>query len=302
MMALPPYVPQEDLAAISEEAANRAFEGMQYAQLRDLPEAVARGPVDVSYLATAPPADASAPPLLLVHGFDISSLEYRRLLPRLEAAGLEAYAPCIAGWGFTDTSNMRTVGVEGKRAQLLAFHQQVLGGRPAVWVGASLGACIALDCYLARPSAFHSVVSLDPGFFTEAPPAVPAAVGRLLLQNVLSAPGVRRSIAKQAYYDKEGQTDDAIRCGNLHLRRERCARHARVPQHVHVTCARARVRIRSRTPHAVARACRWEEDSLEWLLGGAYGGIGEEVPKLADVPTLTLWGRQVCEISIARSG
>ena len=62
MMALPPYVPQEDLAAISEEAANRAFEGMQYAQLRDLPEAVARGPVDVAYLATAPPPAGRRPP------------------------------------------------------------------------------------------------------------------------------------------------------------------------------------------------------------------------------------------------
>ena len=63
----------------------------------------------------------------------------------------QAYAPCVAGWGFTETDAMSSVGVDAKREQMLAFHAQVLNGRPAVWVGASLGACIALDCYKARP-------------------------------------------------------------------------------------------------------------------------------------------------------
>ena len=63
----------------------------------------------------------------------------------------QAYAPCVAGWGFTETDAMSSVGVDAKREQMLAFHAQVLNGRPAVWVGASLGACIALDCYKERP-------------------------------------------------------------------------------------------------------------------------------------------------------
>ena len=264
---LPAYVPSEDVSAISEAEAISAIASMQYVSL-ELSNAVASGPVNVSYLSTQPSgSQASAPPLLLVHGFDISCLEYRRLLPQLEAAGLEAFAPCIPGWGFTDTAQMRTVGVDGKREALLAFHESVLGGRPAVWVGASLGACVALDCFVARPAAVQSLVCLDPGFFTDPPPAVPDFVGRLLLRQVLSAPGVRRSIAKQAYFDKDGQTDDAIRCGNLHLRRP-----------------------------------KWEEDSLEWLLSGAYGAIEEKVPLLASVPTLTLWGRQVIAISLDLQG
>ena len=48
---------------------------------------------------------------------------------------------------------MSSVGVDAKREQMLAFHAQVLNGRPAVWVGASLGACIALDCYKEQPGA-----------------------------------------------------------------------------------------------------------------------------------------------------
>jgi pimeloyl-ACP methyl ester carboxylesterase len=195
-MALPGWVPAELVSEISEPEAQAAFENMQTAELT-LPADLATGPVTTTYLKTAVEPDALRPPVVLIHGFDISCLEWRRLLPRLEAAGIEAYAPCVAGWGFTDTTNMRTVGAAGKRAQLLAFWETVLGSRPAVWVGASLGACIALDVYTARPAAVQSFATLAPGFFTPPPPTVPAPVGRLLLQNVLSAPGVRRSIAKQ---------------------------------------------------------------------------------------------------------
>ena len=170
---------------------------------------------------------------------------------------LPQYAPCVAGWGFTDTSTLTTLGVEAKRAQLLAFWETVLGGRPAVWVGASLGACISLDCYLAKPEAFTSFAALAPGFFTPPPPVVPEPVGRLLLQNVLAKPAVRESIAKQAYHIKEDQSDDAIRCGNLHLNR-----------------------------------AKWEADSLEWLLSGAYGDQSSLVPQLSALPTLALWGRE----------
>lgn len=256
-MAMPSWVPEERLREIGEPAAQAAFDNMQTVEL-DLPSDVATGPCATTYLKTNVAASASQPPVLLVHGFDISSLEYRRLLLKLEVAGIEAYAPCIAGWGFTDTTALRSVGVEAKRAQLLAFWETVLGGRPAVWVGASLGACIALDCYQARPEAVASFASLAPGFFTPPPPVVPAPVGRLLLKNVLSSPDVRASIAKQAYHVKEDQTDDAIRCGNLH-----CFNRA-----------------------------KWEDDSLEWLLGGAYGDQSPQVAALRAVPCLTLWGRE----------
>ena len=60
---------------------------------------------------------------LCQNGVACGAWRYRRLLPLLEAQGIEAYAPCVAGWGFTDTSNLRGVGVNVKREQLLAFHE-----------------------------------------------------------------------------------------------------------------------------------------------------------------------------------
>jgi len=255
IMRLPSWVPAEIVEQISEPAAQAAFESMHTVEL-ELPSSVASGPCTVRYLKTNVEPKPEQPPVLLVHGFDTSCLEYRRLLPELEAAGIEAYAPCVAGWGFTETTALRTVGIEAKRAQLLAFHQVVLGGRPAVWVGASLGACMVLDCYLTRPAAVHAIATIAPGFFTSPPPAVPAPFGRLLVK-VLSAPSVREFIAKQAYSVKEAQTDDAMECGNLHLNR-----------------------------------AKWEEDSLEWLSSGAYGDQAPLVEQLRPLSVLTLWGRQ----------
>ena len=41
-------------------------------------------------------------PFVLLHGFDSSCLEYRRLFPKLEENGAEVYALDLLGWGFTD--------------------------------------------------------------------------------------------------------------------------------------------------------------------------------------------------------
>ena len=254
--ALPSFVSDQKIAAIGEAAFVDAANSMAVADLT-LPAEFASGPVRTTYLKTNV-APSSAPPLLLLHGFDISSLEYRRLLPLLEAEGLEAYAPCVAGWGFTDTANLKSVGVDAKRAQFLAFLDQVMGGRPAVVVGASLGASMAVDLWAARPEAVASLAFLDPGMYTPAPPVVPEPVGRLLIENVIGADGVRESIAKQAYFEKEAQTDDAIAVGMLHVARD-----------------------------------RWADDSTAWLLGGGYD-VADAVVDLgaAGVPTLTLWGRE----------
>lgn len=265
-MELPSWVPMERADEISEPEAQAAFSTMEAVDLK-LPTSLAAGPCTTRYLKTAVDPDPTHPPVLLVHGFDISCLEYRRLLPQLEALGIEAYAPCIAGWGFTETEALHKVGIEAKRAQLLSFWETVLGGRPAVWVGTSLGASIALDCYLAHPKAVRSFVGMAPAFFTPPPPAVPETIGRVMIQNVLSAPAVRKSIAKQAYYVKENQTEDAVRCGNLHLNR-----------------------------------AGWKEDSLEWLLSEKYGEQATLVQRLSEIDTLTLWGRQDQVIPPAQFG
>ncbi len=66
-------------------------------------------------------------PVLLLHGFDSSSLEFRRLLPLLERS-LEAWAVDLVGWGFSDSGaasqrNMK-LGPKQKRDHLYAFWKE----------------------------------------------------------------------------------------------------------------------------------------------------------------------------------
>ena len=74
-MKMPDWVPAARIAEISEPAAQAAFSNMQTAELT-LPSAVSTAPVAVRYLKTNVEPSSDLPPMLLVHGFDISSLEY----------------------------------------------------------------------------------------------------------------------------------------------------------------------------------------------------------------------------------
>ncbi|XP_073301320.1 alpha/beta hydrolase domain-containing protein VTE7-like isoform X7 [Primulina huaijiensis] len=57
-------------------------------------------------------------PLVLLHGFDSSLLEWRYVLPLLEEAGLETWAFDVLGWGFSDLENLPPCNVASKRDHL----------------------------------------------------------------------------------------------------------------------------------------------------------------------------------------
>ena len=54
-------------------------------------------------------------PLLLLHGFDSSCLEFRRTLPKLEALGVEAYVVLGVSATDSDAAMVFTPGGQGKR-------------------------------------------------------------------------------------------------------------------------------------------------------------------------------------------
>ncbi|XP_075522199.1 alpha/beta hydrolase domain-containing protein VTE7 isoform X11 [Primulina tabacum] len=57
-------------------------------------------------------------PLVLLHGFDSSLLEWRYVLPLLEEAGLETWAFDVLGWGFSNLENLPPCNVASKRDHL----------------------------------------------------------------------------------------------------------------------------------------------------------------------------------------
>ena len=93
----------------------------------------------------------SESPIVLLHGFDSSCLEFRRLAPLLvDPAGsrptsnnLQIYVPDILGWGFGDYSNVSDFSPCAKLEVLKCFLQKVVE-QPCILVGASLGGGIAI--------------------------------------------------------------------------------------------------------------------------------------------------------------
>ena len=202
------FVPALELAKITEPAA------------LDVAAALRRVAVDVAgrtvQTAHVPPAEPSlaAPPLLCIHGFDSSSLEMRRFLPVLRAAGVEAWALDVYGCGFTDFPKGSTCTPEDRRAHLLAFVQQVVG-RPCVVLGASLGASTAIDLAVEHPEWVAGLVLVDGQAFESAPqlPGPLAALG----VNVLRQEWLRGMANQMAYHDKSRfATQDAMLVGRLH--------------------------------------------------------------------------------------
>ena len=227
-------------------------------KLRDVTEPAARD-LAAQYEAADLPSSRTAyvktsatsgPALVLVHGFDSSALEFRRLLPELERRGVRAYAYDVAGWGLTEPTG---VDIAAKRAQLREFLAEVVGG-DAVLVGASLGAAICVDALAAGLDDVGSVALLDPQCFIDGAPPVPEFAARFGVRVLRSWP-LRALANRVAYFDKSLGTDDAIRVGLLHCERP-----------------------------------GWEDDAVAWVNGGGYAISAEVAPALRDRRTLVLWG------------
>jgi pimeloyl-ACP methyl ester carboxylesterase len=98
-------------------------------------------------------------PIVLLHGFDSSAIEYRRLAP-LIAQKRDVYAPDILGWGFSDHTDVISFTPAAKLAHLKSFIKEVVG-EPCIVVGASLGGAIAILLATESPELVERVVLID---------------------------------------------------------------------------------------------------------------------------------------------
>lgn len=193
-------------------------------------------------------------PVILLHGFDSSILEFRRLVPLL-AAKCEAWAIDLLGFGFTE----RLLGCPFSRASidahLYATWQQLID-RPIILVGVSMGGAAAIEFTLAHPEVVHKLILIDSAGYTQ-----PPAMGKLLIQPLgylatkfLANPNVRKKVNETAYNDRSFVTDDAQLCAALHLEQP-----------------------------------RWSEALIEFTRSGGYGFVIDRLVTI-DQETLILWG------------
>lgn len=201
-------------------------------------------------------AGAGDLPILLIHGFDSSVLEYRYLMPKL-AERHEVWAVDLLSFGFTERPAELAFNPETIRTHLYSFWQQKIQ-RPVLIVGASMGGAVALDFALEYSEAVAQITLLDSAGLA------PKPFSRFLMvppldrwaTNFLGSMNVRRKICQSAYYDKSRVNEDAVLCGAMHL-----------------DCD------------------RWQETLIAFTKGGGYGSF---YPRLKGItqPTLILWGEQ----------
>ena len=98
-------------------------------------------------------------PILLLHGFDSSLLEFYRLIPLL-AAKNETWAIDLLGFGFTE----RMAGVPFAPPAIethLYCSWKVLIDRPVILVGTSMGGAAAIDFTITYPEAVKKLVLIN---------------------------------------------------------------------------------------------------------------------------------------------
>ncbi len=195
-------------------------------------------------------------PIVLLHGFDSSLLEFRRLFPLLATVG-ETWAIDLLGFGFSDRTVSPNFDPGAIKLHLHSFWQQQIR-QPMVLVGASMGGAAALDFTLTYPEAVRQLVLLDSAGFAAGPAMEKVMVPPLdrWATAFLKNPWVRRRISLQAYCDRTWVTADAELCASLHL-----------------DC-----------PH-------WSEALIAFTKSGGYTFLSDKITQIA-VPTQVIWGRQ----------
>ncbi|KAK4261000.1 hypothetical protein QN277_004056 [Acacia crassicarpa] len=132
-----------------------------------------------------------ANPIVLLHSFDSSCLEWRYAYPLIEEAGFEAWAIDILGWGFSDLENLPICDVASKRHHFYQFWKSYIR-RPMILVGPSLGSAVAIDFAANHPEAVERLVLIGSCVYAEGTgllatlPRVAAYAGVYLLKSIPS--------------------------------------------------------------------------------------------------------------------
>ncbi|TYH39690.1 hypothetical protein ES332_D12G194100v1 [Gossypium tomentosum] len=140
---------------------------------RKLATRIERLPVNVSFSEKSimsscvkPLIQSNQNPVVLLHSFDSSCLEWRYTFPLLEEAGLETWAIDILGWGFSNLERIKSCDVASKREHFYQLWKSYIK-RPMTLVGPSLGAAVAVDFAVNHPEAVENLVLIDASVYAE---------------------------------------------------------------------------------------------------------------------------------------
>lgn len=112
-------------------------------------------PVATSYVHQG----SGGTPILLLHGFDSSLLEFFRLIPLL-AAHNETWAVDLLGFGFTERVAGTRFSPAAIKRHLYAFWKTLIN-QPVILVGASMGGAAAIDFALEYPNCVKRLILIN---------------------------------------------------------------------------------------------------------------------------------------------
>ncbi|KMZ70143.1 Hydrolase, alpha/beta fold family protein [Zostera marina] len=207
----------------------REVEQIRDPYARDMARRIERLPVQTNLLKKAIMTscvrsvnhqNGNQPPIVLLHGFDSSCLEWRYTFPLLEDAGLEAWAFDILGWGFSDLETLPSCDVASKREHLYQFWNTYLK-KPMILVGPSLGAAVSIDFASYHPEAVSKLILIDASVFAEGTgnlaklPRMVAYAGASVLKSV----AIRFYANTLTFKNISASTNiDRMNVGRLHCR------------------------------------------------------------------------------------
>jgi len=196
------------------------------------------------------------PPILLLHGFDSSVLEFRRLLPQL-ADHRQTWAIDLLGFGFTERSPDLDISPATIKAHLYSTWKTLIQ-EPIVLVGVSMGGAVAIDFSLTYPEVVSQLVLIDSAGLANPPLAARWMFPPIdrWATNFLANPQIRQRISRAAYHDPAFASVDAQTCTSLHLNCD-----------------------------------RWHESLIAFTKSGGYGSFAALLPTLLP-STLIIWGEE----------
>ncbi|MBD2250617.1 alpha/beta fold hydrolase [Nostoc parmelioides] len=200
-------------AAVGQLTESESIALAKTIQAQAIATPLSNQPITTAYVCQG----SGGTPILLIHGFDSSVLEFRRLLPLLGKEN-ETWAVDLLGFGFTQ----RLAGIKFSpiaiRTHLHSFWKTLIN-QPVILVGASMGGAAAIDFTLTYPEAVQKLVLIDSAGLRGGSPLSKFMFPPLdyLAAQFLRSPKVRDRVSRVAYKNPNLATVDALYCGALHL-------------------------------------------------------------------------------------
>jgi pimeloyl-ACP methyl ester carboxylesterase len=159
------------------------------------------------------------PPLLALHGFDSSHLEFRRLAPLL-APQHQLFIPDLFGFGFCPRPLNAPYGPAAVLDHLEHMLEELLrrsGAAQVGLIGASMGGSVAVELARRCPERIERLLLLAPAGLTGQPMPVPPLLDQLGAR-FLGLPAIRRGLCRSAFAMPDRDVGPAeLEITSLHL-------------------------------------------------------------------------------------